>query len=159
MGVKKDEELEIYTYTHLREQEIRLFGFRTRDMLIIFEKLLGVQGVGPKIASKLLNMIGVEDIVNAIISEDSAALKIPGLGEKISKKIIIDLKNKIDKNSVQFTPGIKLDKKTDDIVAALQSLGYQKERIVEALKNIDSKEIEPQGVIKEALKLLNQSNY
>ena len=155
-GAKIDSDVEIYTYTHVREQELRLFGFETKDALIMFEALLDVQGVGPKIALKLVNMINVGDIVNAILDEDSTSLKVPGLGEKLAKKIIIDLKNKMKKVNINPTHVVKRDAIFDDVAAALISLGYHSDRIDKVLEVIDTKDRDQQGIIKEALRLLNQ---
>jgi Holliday junction DNA helicase RuvA len=155
-GSKINSDIEIFTYTHVREQELRLFGFESKDALTMFEALLNVQGVGPKIALKLVNMINVGEIVNAILNEDSSSLKVPGLGEKLAKKIIIDLKNKMKKVNINATNVVKRDAIFDDVAAALISLGYHSDRIDKVLQIIDTKDKDQQGIIKEALRLLNQ---
>jgi len=152
----ENDEISLYIYTHVREQELRLFGFRSKDTLIMFEKLLEVQGIGPKIALKLVNQIDLQDIVSAIANEDFTALKVSGLGEKLAKKIIIDLKNKINKEQVLISNFKPISKEITDIIDALLSLGYRSDRVESVLKQIDTEGKTQQSIIKEALNLLNQ---
>ena len=157
VDIKENEEVELFIYTHVREQELRLYGFKSRDTLIMFEKLLEVQGIGPKMAMKVVNFISLHDIVTAIATDDSTMLRIPGLGEKLAKKIIIDLKNKVDKAELQSLPqSPSISKDMNDVVEALLSLGFRKEGILEVLKMVPSEGKSQQSIIKEALALLNQ---
>lgn len=155
MDVKKDEKVELFIYTHVREQELRLFGFKSRDSLIMFEKLLDVQGIGPKLAVKVVNLISLHDIVTAIATDDSSMLRIPGLGEKLAKKIIIDLKNKVDKDELGALPkAVGVSKDMNDVLEALLSLGFRKEGVEQVLRMIPSEGKSQQTIIKEALSLL-----
>lgn len=155
IDVKSGENVELFIYTHVREQELRLFGFKSRDSLIMFEKLLDVQGIGPKMAVKVVNLISLHDIVTAIATDDSSMLRIPGLGEKLAKKIIIDLKNKVDKNELGALPKTAgVSKDMNDVLEALLSLGFRKEGVEEVLRMIPSEGKSQQTIIKEALSLL-----
>jgi len=157
MGAKKDEEVVLYIYTHVREQELRLFGFKSKDVMIMFQKLLDVQGIGPKLAVKLVNQLDLNDIVMAIIQEDSNKLKVPGLGEKLAKKIIIDLKNKVTKENENVTFKVSnSSKEVVDILDALLSLGFRRDRIEKVLSKIALDGKDQQTIIKEALFLLNK---
>lgn len=157
VAVKEGESVELFIYTHVREQELRLFGFKSRDTLIMFEKLLDVQGIGPKLAIKVVNQLSLQDIVTAIATDDSTVLRIPGVGEKLAKKIIIDLKNKIDKADLQSLPQNTLvSKDIHDVVEALLSLGFRKEKIEDVLRRISVEGKTQQSIIREALALLNK---
>lgn len=156
IGAKLGENITLYIYTHVREQELRLFGFRTRDELNMFEKLLDVQGIGPKLAVKLINQVSLQDIVSAVASEDSQMLRIPGLGEKLAKKIIIDLKNKIDKADLSSISSVLPGKDMADVVEALLSLGFKKEKIEAVLRHIEAEGKSQKEVIREALSLINK---
>jgi Holliday junction DNA helicase RuvA len=153
----ENEQVSLYIYTHVREQEIRLFGFRTKDALAVFEMLLDVQGVGPKSAVKLVSLLGVETIVHAIINDDSLALKVPGLGDKLSKKIIIDLKNKITKLSVEVGESKTILTGLEDVIAAIESLGYAHDKVVSVLRGVEVKDMSQQEIIKLVLKMLNNA--
>ena len=158
VDLKFGDEVILYIYTYVREQELRLFGFKSRDGLNMFEKLLDVQGIGPKIAVKLINLLDLQTIVTAVASEDYAMLKIPGLGEKLAKKIIIDLKNKIDKEDLSSLKNAGGTKNTGDIVEALLSLGFKKDRIEGVLSELEIEGKSQQQIIKEALNLINKMN-
>lgn len=155
------EEVSIYTYTHVREQELRLFGFRTKQELVLFEKLLDVQGVGPKIAIKIINLIPLEIAVNAIITEDYSALKVPGLGEKLAKKIILDIRNKVKDafKGVQYNTvsnnTIDID---EDLLSALEVLGFKRNVIIDLIKahNISMNGMTVQDKIRLILKFINK---
>src|SRR2546430_2329173 len=86
----------LYIYTAVRETEISLWGFAERAELELFESLLSVSGVGLKTAQALIANLGVNRIISAIRSGDALSLKVPGVGSKISERIVIDLKNKVE---------------------------------------------------------------
>lgn len=111
----------LYVHTHVREDSIQLFGFRTEDEKKIFTALIGISGVGPKTALNLLSAFPPDKFYNAIDSEDVDMLcKVPGLGKKTAGRLILELKEKL--------PSIKERKDTvfDDTLSALINLGYKK---------------------------------
>ncbi len=160
-----EDEIELFVYTNVRENDISLWGFKTSDELQIFKLLLTVSGVGPKSAQSLLDQKGIHDIVFAVANNDYKSIKVSGIGEKTAQKIVIELNGKVSKN---FKPildnksasglALKSDKIEqsvyNDAVAALVSLGYRHEDIVEAIKQIDEELTSSQELIKRVLKLL-----
>jgi len=145
----------MYTYTHVREDALQLFGFTSEDERRVFATLLGVTGVGPKLALAILSGMPVERFVEAIYSEDVVLLSsIPGLGKKTAARLVLELKGKLQSiaggTDSFFQTGI-----AGDSISALVNLGYKRhlsEKAVEsALKN-GAAAIEE--IIKEALKSL-----
>lgn len=124
---------ELFIYHNIREDADDLFGFKTQEELNVFELLLGVSGVGPRVALALIAGLGAEQVLSAIGRGDPSVFKtIPGIGQKVAAKIIVELKNKVI--------GGKLDgpllPEEDETVEALVSLGYRKQEILPYLKNI-----------------------
>lgn len=142
----KGDEIEIYIFTHVREDSFRLFGFDSQNELNLFEKLLSVSGVGPKSALALLE-IGVDSIVSGVKSGNLKAFKVKGIGSKTLEKITLELGGKLDeikysdttkKNAKQV---IANDQKSE-IIDALSSLGFKKVEIEEAYSKISVKDLE-----------------
>ena len=140
-GFIEGDPIELFIYTHVREQELRLFGFKTSDELSLFEKLLSVPGVGPKTALALITELGVSGIVEAIKLDNPVGLKVSGIGAKTSEKIIIDLKDKVG-DKVYTTRKSAVTSGNMDLynesIEALMVLGFKKneveERVSELLK-------------------------
>lgn len=142
----------LYIHTHLREDDLSLFGFQTPQDLDIFELLLTVSGVGPKIALAMLTSSTEENIKKAI-SESNLAFfaSISGIGKKTAQKIILDLKSKIGKGDVNMD---KLEGNSE-LVDSLLALGFQKMEITAVYSKIDSSL--PLGAqVKSALSLLKK---
>ena len=139
-------EYKIFTYQHVREDEISLYGFLAEEEKDLFLKLISVSGIGPKSA---LSIGSVNEIVRAIEARDDKYLKkFPGIGAKASLQIILDLKGKLN-----FDSSIVENNKLSDVKEALISLGYSSKEIDSVLKKLDdSKEINV--LVKDALKLL-----
>lgn len=121
----------LHTHLHLREDEIALYGCGTEDELQLFEQLLTVSGVGPRLAMALLTTLSADEIRNAIVTEQSSLLsRVPGVGAKIAKKLIFDLKDKIQFAGLATPPMQQQHIERDsEVMAALTTLGYS---IVEA---------------------------
>ncbi len=141
-------EYKVYLYNHIREDENSLYGFKTKEELELFLKLINVKGLGPKMANGFFATGSVKGIVDAINRENILYLtKFPKVGEKIAKQIILDLKGKIE------LEGDVSDDLTADLLEVLQGLGYKTSEINKVIKNVDpSLNVEMQ--VKEALKLL-----
>lgn len=144
----------MHTYTHVREDALQLFGFTSEDERRVFATLLGVTGVGPKLALAILSGMPVERFVEAIYSEDVVLLSsIPGLGKKTAARLVLELKGKLQ--SIRGTDSLSPTGIAGDSISALVNLGYKRhlsEKAVEsALKN-GAATIEE--IIKEALKSL-----
>ncbi len=130
---KSGETVEFFIHQHLREDSSNLYGFATFDELDLFEKLISVNGVGPKAGLAIMASSETDQIIRAILSENIAFFKsISGIGSKAATKIILDLKSKIGLGKVSADVLSKTSE-SDDIYDALISLGYKKhelERIV-----------------------------
>ena len=116
-------EVSIDVHTHVREDLIALYGFSTRRERTIFEKLMTISGIGPKLAVTILSGGSVEDLVGAIKRSDLARLTaIPGVGKKTAERIILELKDKFqDFAEAQAKPAVEVD-----VLSALENLGYNR---------------------------------
>ena len=153
-------DVKIYTYMRVREDDISLYGFCTNEELKMFEQLLGVSGVGAKSALTILSNISPSSFALAIISDDIATLKsLPGIGAKSAQRMILELKDKMktqDAIEIQSIPTkvIVKNDKTKDAIEALQVLGYARKDIETVISNIDVNTLSVEEVIKQALKYL-----
>lgn len=134
----------IYVYQHIREDENTLYGFKNNEEKQLFLKLIGVKGLGCKMALPMLS-VDINNIENAIETENVNYLKkFPKIGDKVARQIILDLKGKLNTGNVKNNL-IELEE-------TLKALGYKSTDINSVLPNITETELESQ--IKEALKLL-----
>jgi holliday junction DNA helicase RuvA len=114
-------EVSIDVHTHVRDDIIALYGFSTRRERLIFEKLMTISGIGPKLAVTILSGGSVEDLVTAIKRSDLARLTaIPGVGRKTAERIILELKDKLH----DFVEGPAKLPVESDVLSALENLGY-----------------------------------
>jgi Holliday junction DNA helicase RuvA len=145
----ENEEYTVYIYEHIREDELSLYGFKTIEEKDLFLKLIGVKGLGPKMALPMLATGSVNGIIDAIGRENILYLKkFPKIGDKVAKQIILDLKGKFA-TTIEDT---HVDN-TDELSSVLQGLGYKQVDINKILSKINrNNSIEEQ--IKEALRLM-----
>ena len=120
--------VKLHVHTHVREDALALFGFAELTEKRLFEKLLTISGIGPKLAITVLSGISAERLVGAIRAGDHATLtKIPGIGKKTAERVVLELKDKLD-DMVGSAPetGAKpsLGAVADDVLSALVNLGY-----------------------------------
>jgi holliday junction DNA helicase RuvA len=135
--VKVKEDIEVFIHTHVREDDISLYGFGTYAELELFKLLISVSGIGPRIGLELLNQ-PVEMITNAIFAEDKELLaKTPGLGQKTAAKLILELKNKVSPTSLPGKMNTNETSLTNEAYEALENLGYNRQQITLGLKKID----------------------
>ncbi len=153
----------LYVYTHVREDILQLFGFQTEMEKQVFLLLISVSGIGPKVALNILSGMGFEELLSAIVREDSEKISsIPGVGKKTSQRIILELKEKASKiaEGIEVAPEAKLEIRDreiyEDALSALINLGYPskaaKKAIEAALRNGHEMNIET--LLKEALRNL-----
>lgn len=121
-------ETSLHVHTHVREDALALFGFSEVAEKRLFEKLLTISGIGPRLAITVLSGISAERLVGAIRGGDHATLtKIPGIGKKTAERVVLELKDKLD-NMVGFAPAadapVSLGAVADDVLSALVNLGY-----------------------------------
>ncbi len=147
---EEGQDIFIYIYTHVRQDTLQLYGFLSNDEKKIFVALLGISGIGPKMALNILSGIPYDKLINAIETEDVALLcKIPGLGKKTAHRLILELKEKLPS-----TVG-HLDKLYEDTLSALINLGYKKSVVKESLEKAYKKGFDNiEDLLKESLKYL-----
>ena len=144
------EEYTIYTYQNVREDEISLYGFLSLAEYDLFTKLISVKGLGPKIASNILARSSVDDLLEAIATNDIDFIKkMPGVGNKMASQIILDLKGKLVAEKTD-----KDDPRLEEVREALKALGYKANEFANILKELAKKDLSRDQMIKEALKAL-----
>ena len=158
-------EIKVHTYYKVREDDISIYGFISKEELRMFEILISASGIGTKSALSILDNIEPSDFAMAIITNDvSKIVKLPGIGAKTAQRMILELKDKIkteealnkaneikskDKNKKQI-------ENDDEAISALQILGYNKKDIEKVMENIDTANMKIEDIIKNALKLLSK---
>lgn len=158
--LKVGERSKLYISESVREDAFELYGFATKSEKRSFDLLIGVSGVGPKAALSILSAYTPEALAMAILSGDEKALTVaPGIGKKIAQRVILELKDKLAKESVDFELPMKSgapvavgDGKLSDAAAALAVLGYGPAEINVALKGVDVAPLTVEEIIKAALK-------
>ncbi len=147
--IQKEKEVFLFIHTHVREDILDLYGFLNHQELEFFEMLLNVSGIGPRSALAILSIATIETLRTAISTNDTTYLtKISGIGRKTAEKIVIELRDKVDKELEGSSLQIELDS-----LEALKSLGYSQKQAREALKKV-SLEGDTNTKIREALKIL-----
>lgn len=120
-------EVTLLTHTHVREDALALFGFLTAVEQTLFERLIGVSGVGPKLAVSILSGIEAPELAQALRSSDLARLtRIPGVGKKTAERLVLELKDKMQDVSAAAEAEAAPGGAADDIVSALLHLGYSR---------------------------------
>lgn len=158
------ETLKIYTYLQVKEDDLSLFGFLTREDLNIFKMLLNVNGIGPKGALAILSTITPDDLRFAVLSDDVKRISsAPGIGTKTAQKLIIELKDKLNLKEI-FEGSLQRRRNTNDnsvmlarndAVEALAALGYGSAEALKAVKQVeDAEHKDSETILKEALKKL-----
>ena len=118
------EEVKLHTYLHLREDNATLYGFASADELGLFQTLIGVSGLGPRLALAMLSAMNVEKLTMAIVTGSADLLTmVPGIGKKMADRLILELKEKIAAGWIT-TPAAQIAQENTDVIAALTSLGY-----------------------------------
>ena len=152
----------VYTYYHVREDNISLYGFLSNEELRMFELLLSVSGIGAKLALQILSAISPSSFALAVISNDvSKIVKIPGIGSKTAARIVLELKDKlkteeaISKNE-KIEKAIHIDDKDNEAITALQVLGYTRKEIEKTIEHIDTENSSVEGIIRKALAILGK---
>ncbi len=154
------ENLKVYTYYYVREDNIALYGFRSNEELRMFELLLSVSGIGAKSALQILSSITPSSFALAVISNDvSKIVKIPGIGNKTAARIILELKDKLKTEqevcqNEKISKVIDLEEKDTEAITALQVLGYTRKEISKTLEKIDTQNLTVEEIIKKALATL-----
>ena len=164
-GIRQGQELKVYTYLHVREDALQLFGFQSRDELQTYRLLLGVSGIGPKAAIGILSAMSVDTLRFAVLSDDAAAIaKAPVIGKKTAQKLILELKDKFSleeafekklaANQQDAAEPVSEDA-ASEAVQALVALGYSGTEALQAVRKVEgAADMDTEAVLKAALKNL-----
>ncbi len=157
------EEVKIYTYLYVKEDAFSLFGFPSRDELEMFKLLINVSGIGPKGGLAVLSVLSANDLRFAIVAEDAKTIsKAPGIGSKTAKRLIIELKDKIDletaietgfEEAEAVSAGAGNNRIRKEASEALVALGYSATEASKVLAGIEiTEDSDVESVLKAALK-------
>lgn len=159
---KIGQEIKIYAHMHVREDDVSLFGFLSKEEKEAFELLIGVNGIGPKVGLSVLSTLSVYELKMAVISEDVKTIsKTPGLGPKGAKKLILELKDKLSFEELEedgvgaeiFDTSADSSDSVMITIEGLVSLGYSKSEAAIAVNKVeDAKDLTPEELLKKALK-------
>jgi Holliday junction DNA helicase RuvA len=151
-----DELVELLVYTHLTENSLALYGFSREEERDVFLKLIGISGIGPKLALNILSGIEVSDLEEAIRQSDVARITlIPGIGKKTALRIALELQEKLEKKEEVFQT--KALQEREDLISALMNLGFKRrevERIVDDTVRNSAEEAGFEQLLRESLKKL-----
>ncbi|HEX3893834.1 MAG TPA: Holliday junction branch migration protein RuvA [Terracidiphilus sp.] len=153
-------EASLHIHTQVSEDQIALFGFSDREEKRLFERLITVSGVGPKLAIKMLSGLSPERTVQAIRAQDHAQLtRIPGVGKKLAERLVVELKDKLEDFAVAPAPSTGVQgPAVDDVLSALVNLGYQRPAAEKAIEQAVAKDkaltADFDGLFRGALKLI-----
>ena len=150
--LSKQDEAEVFIHTHVREDQLALFGFLSLGDLEMFELLISISGIGPKAALGILAIASPKAISTAVINEDSSILtRVSGVGKKTAERVILELQNKVEKIS-------EVDRKEacddQEIIEALMAMGYNISEAREAVREVSK---EKTANISEKIKLALKS--
>lgn len=158
LNIKNISKIKLFTHLHVKEDDIVLYGFSSKNELELFKLLISVTGVGPKAALSLLSCLKPNDLLISIQTKNTKALtQAPGIGKKIAERIMLELRDKI---SIDADVMLNNDEKTtnnmSEVIEALMSLGYSYSEAASAFSNIKDKEKPLDNLIKDALKQLSR---
>lgn len=145
--ISLEDEAELFIHMHVREDQLALFGFQTKEEMTVFELLLSISGIGPKAALGILTIASPATIKTAIVEGDATILtKVSGVGKKTAERVILELKNKVEMLPVGEQEEARGDQ---EVVEALMAMGYSAAEAREANQSVP-KDIED---ISEKMKL------
>src|ERR1700691_3540758 len=138
---KEGGEVSLYIYTQVREDTLALYGFLERDEKRLFERLITVSGVGPKLAVTILSGLNPERTVAAIRAQDHAMLtRIPGVGKKLAERLVVELKDKLEEFATAPVAAGVTAPAAEDVLSALVNLGYQRPAAQKAIETAVEKD-------------------
>lgn len=151
------DDVTVHTYLHVREDELTLYGFESEDERALFEKLIGVSGVGPKVALSVLSAIAPDALRSAVAREDVALLSsVPGVGKKTAQRLILELKDKLDLPDLSGGADSRSTMAAAEARDALLSMGFSPAEAAVVLRDADP-EATTEQLLKAALKALGSS--
>ena len=128
----------VYTHFHVREGDMTLYGFLSHEEKTMFEKIITVNGIGPKVAMSIMSAMTVSELAVAIVAEDAAAIaRAPGVGKKTALRMILELKEKVDNaeltGAYKDMPQVQNTSVTQEALAALMALGFSSTEATRAI--------------------------
>lgn len=151
----------LFTYCHVKEDAFDIFGFSSKEELNCFNRLIGVSGVGPKVALAILSSVTPSQFALAVMTGDEKTLTMAqGVGKKMAQRIILELKDKLSgempayENAAAVSVPAFVGNKASEAAAALSSLGYSQSEIGVALKGIDVEHMSLEDIIRSALRAM-----
>jgi len=155
--------VKLLTYTHVKEDALTLYGFAEEGQQAVFEMLLGVTGIGPKVALNILSVLPVEHLVDAIAGEDALALhRIPGVGSKTAQRIVLELRGNtalLELAQRSRPSGVPAQTVAQDVVEGLIALGYSRSdaraAAEQAAQSVEDKS-DTGAILRQALRVLTQ---
>lgn len=134
-------EVALFTYLHVRENELSLYGCQTQEEMVLFRKLLEVSGVGPKLALAILAGLEPEELQAALSRGDSEALvKVPGVGRRLAERMILELKGKLPTpTTIAGLPGSS--ERREELLSALMALGFSRSEAQAAASSLPVEEL------------------
>lgn len=157
LSQKMGDELFLYTYQHVREDAILLFGFLKEEDYEVFMRLINVKGIGPKTAQIMLSVCSGKEMIEAIENDDIKKLKsLPGIGAKTAGQIVLDLKSKFV--SLETSDGATSNPVWGQVQDALLSLGYKTNQLTKIKKELENTELGEDEMLRQALILLAKRN-
>jgi Holliday junction DNA helicase RuvA len=153
------DEISLYTYLSVREDSLTLYGFATNAEKEMFKLLIGISGIGPKLAQSILSGIQIEELKSAISQGNISRITVvPGIGRKTAERLLVELRDKVETVEEVTGEAEPLSSVRSDAVAALVSLGYnpkQAEKIVRGILAVEP-EISIEDLIRRALSSINK---
>ena len=157
---KEGENASFHVHTNVREDAIELYGFKSREQKQVFQLLISVSGVGPKLGLAMLSTLSSSDLVNALIENNLALLSsIPGIGKKTAERLHLELRDKAQKLDVPVALSVSQSSATS-LQQALRGLGYSRDQCERALAKIEQADFNAlplESLIKKTLNLLTGS--
>ena len=156
-NLESQSELTLYTHLQVKEDSHTLYGFVTKDEKTLFRELIRVNGVGPKVALAILSHLSTAALMNAVANDDDALLaKTPGIGKKTAQKLIVELKDRLEKltlcdQSYSNTQTPSINPNTQKATQALQALGFKVKEAEKMLSTISNDNLTTEEMIRQAL--------
>jgi len=145
------QELGLYVHTHVREDAIELYGFWTERERELFEKLIAVSGIGPKLARVILSGMAPNDLIAALSTGDTPRLAtIPGIGKKTAERMVLELRDKVQTLAADLPERPQTASTDDDLVTALVHLGYRDNQARRAVA--ETRDADPDAAFHELLR-------
>ena len=147
----------LFIHTSVKEDSITLFGFFTQSEKEMFELLISISGIGPKVSLGILSGISVDDLKDAIANGNvSRLIAIPGIGRKTAERVVLELRNKVD--AIKADGSIKITSAKDEAISALATLGYQRQLAEKVVRDLlsENANYSLEELIRKALAGLNK---